>query len=415
MNNKKKIVIVGGGIVGFISANYLLNLGLKDISIYETSKNFGGILKDQIIDNEFYFTSCQYLNPDQNWYKIIPNNIRSKSIYEFNHNYYSFTEMENMKNFEENFAGPVFTQKPSLKKKNIYSNFYERLKIYPKEISSFIIKWLSAELGNLKLLTSNSSYGLSLRRFYFKEYKNAVLNNKKLDYIDETHGIKRKDLKLKKLKGSLPNKGYNSFFENYKKYLAKLGVKFYNSSPVKIEIKQNKLSLSSLAKKIEFDHLLWTGNPTSLIKQAINKQLESKHVKSINIFFKLNLKINNTFYIQVFSLKTKINRIFFYPSNKICKITVECFDHDFNIKEIKKYIIVFLKNLKFKITDLECLYVGHVIQKNYTILSKRDESHLKLLKKKNKELHILDCGWELYGRDLKLNTVFDSIKSEIVI
>ena len=64
MNNKKKIVIVGGGIVGFISANYLLNLGLKDISVYETNKNFGGILKDQIIDNEFYFTSCQYLNTD---------------------------------------------------------------------------------------------------------------------------------------------------------------------------------------------------------------------------------------------------------------------------------------------------------------------------------------------------------------
>ena len=51
MNNKKKIVIVGGGIVGFISANYLLNLGLKDIRIYETNKNFGGVLKYQIIDN----------------------------------------------------------------------------------------------------------------------------------------------------------------------------------------------------------------------------------------------------------------------------------------------------------------------------------------------------------------------------
>ena len=59
--------------------------------------------------------------------------------------------------------------------------------------------------------------------------------------------------------------------------------------------------------------------------------------------------------------------------------------------------------------------MGHIIQKNYTILSKRDEGLLNLFKKKNKELHILDCGWELYGRDLKLNTVFDSIKSEIVI
>ena len=54
-------------------------------------------------------------------------------------------------------------------------------------------------------------------------------------------------------------------------------------------------------------------------------------------------------------------------------------------------------------------------KKLYYFIKKRDEALLKLFKKKTKELHILDCGWELYGRDLKLNTVFDSIKSEIVI
>ena len=153
-------------LVGFISANYLLNLGLKDISIYETNKNFGGVLKDQIIDNEFYFTSCQYLNPDQNWHKIIPNNIRSKSIYEFNHNYYSFTEMENMKTLRKILRDLFLHKKTIIKKKHLFK-FLRKTKIYPKEISSFIIKWLSAEL-NLKLLTSNSSYGLSLRRFLFQ-------------------------------------------------------------------------------------------------------------------------------------------------------------------------------------------------------------------------------------------------------
>ena len=75
-----------------------------------------------------------------------------------------------------------------------------------------------------------------------------------------------------------------------------------------------------MAKKIEFDHLLWTGNPTSLIKQSMNKQLEVKTCKIDKYFFKLNLKINTTFYIQVFSLKTKVNKFFFTHQIKFVKL-----------------------------------------------------------------------------------------------
>ena len=71
-NRKKSIAIVGTGISGSISALKSLQKNL-DVTIFEKSKNFGGILCDAVEKNEIYFNACQYLNQEEEWFKLLDN------------------------------------------------------------------------------------------------------------------------------------------------------------------------------------------------------------------------------------------------------------------------------------------------------------------------------------------------------
>ena len=91
---KKKIVIVGGGISGMISANYFYKKGFRDIKIFEIKSNLGGVLSDQIFNKDFFFNSCQYFDTKSEWYKYIPSKIRKLYLTEFPHKYSSLTKFK---------------------------------------------------------------------------------------------------------------------------------------------------------------------------------------------------------------------------------------------------------------------------------------------------------------------------------
>ena len=261
---------------------------------------------------------------------------------------------------------------------------------------------------NLKNLTSSSSYGVSIRRIMYKNFFNEIKKNKKFSFIDETHGLKRDSLKLDKLYAGIPKFGYDSFFSKFLKHLKENNVKFYPLSPVRPQIKNNKLEIYSKNNKIDYNYLLWTGNPTSLIYQTLNKRLDSTHIKSINFYFKLKDKLKDIFYVQIFSDKIPVNRIFIYNDEMSTKITVESFKTDINLENIKNYIIKVFNHLKIKLSISDIIYYGSKYTKNYSILSSNDYRLIKNFKK-IKKLKIIDCGWELYGRDLKLKQLIESI------
>ena len=49
----KKIVIVGGGITGCVSAIYCAQLGFK-VEIYEKKNSLGGVISDIELENDFF-------------------------------------------------------------------------------------------------------------------------------------------------------------------------------------------------------------------------------------------------------------------------------------------------------------------------------------------------------------------------
>ena len=410
---KKKIIIVGGGITGLITAYYLKIKGYKDISIYEIKKNLGGILNDKILEKDFFFSSCQYLEVNSDWYKYIPSVLKKNQLYEFKHQYSSYTEDKNSINFTKDFAGPSFNHEPNFNNVDYKKDLLSRLNVYSENTKKFVKKWLDSINIDLEKLTSESSYGLALRRIYFKNNKKLISKKKFLKIFDETYGLKRQELNLNLLKAALPIKGYNNFFEEFEKILTLNQIRIFKRKPIKVSYLDKKLKIFSENTEIKYDYLLWSGNPTSIIKNVLKKNLDSFNIKSLNLFFLIkNIKIK-TNYVQYFSLNSKINRIFFYESNKNTKITVECFDHKFQKNEIISHIIKILNYLKIKVDIKNIVFLGQENYKIYNILSCSDKKILKEFKSYHKEFNMINCGWEKYGRDLKFKEIFSSIKKII--
>ena len=60
------VLIVGGGFTGIVTSTFIKD---KKVTLYEASKNLGGILRDYIIGDSVFFSSCQYFEEDSFWSK----------------------------------------------------------------------------------------------------------------------------------------------------------------------------------------------------------------------------------------------------------------------------------------------------------------------------------------------------------
>lgn len=158
---------------------------------------------------------------------------------------------------------------------------------------------------------------------------------------------------------------------------------------------------------MSFDKILWTGNPVALIKNYGFERLDSKYV-NVNITCgTLKNKINNCFFIQVYSLETSISRIYIYKINNETKFTIENYynGRDENIiVEAKKILSKF--RIKF---DIKENFFCHQM-KRYSLISLKDNKVISQFLKKTKKTNLVYYDWRIYGRDQKINSIIKNIK-----
>ena len=102
---KKKIVIIGGGIIGCLTAIYLKQNN-HDVTIIEKGSNLGGVLSDHKYQNQIYLKGTQYLDADSEWFKMLINLVNDVKIFEYD--YGSFTNFGTSKINSSDYALPVF-------------------------------------------------------------------------------------------------------------------------------------------------------------------------------------------------------------------------------------------------------------------------------------------------------------------
>ncbi len=398
--NKKKIVIVGSGITGLSAALYAINKKL-DVEIFDTKPDAGGILKDTNVEDKNYITGCQYLMKNSFWYKFSPKEI-TKELRETKINYMSYCDIFNNKNkILRNYPDLFFENKVKLKTNKVnFKSLFGRCSHYPSEISAPLLKWLKRFDINSKILVSDSNRnGLMFSRIFLQKNNEIKNLKKKNKVVDDLYGIPRK--KSESLKGLLPLNGYDFFFRKFINYLENKNVKFNFQTPVVPIWKNNKVSIKFKGKIVESDYVLWTGNPVPLIKNFNSKFLDSTYFKVRVLTFKVDGNFKNDFYIQVYSKKNNILRLFFYSKNDGNYCSLECFDENYSTKNIcnnaNKIVQLFKKNLFIKNNVL-----SDTLQKRFSLLTIKDNKILKNFKKEVKNSNLIPSPWEFYSSQKKL-------------
>ena len=413
-NSKKKIknnlTIIGGGITGCAIALLAKAKFYNNIKILEISKRLGGVLKDLQFGNEIFLNGCQYIDINSDWFKRIK---KKKSFLKqfkyFNCKYGSLTDFENKEIYSRDYPEPVFKKKfkkISLKKKNLVT-LQDRIDCYPSSVRSNLKKWVTKFGIKTNEISANSAEnGLMISRVFLQSHLTELRKYKEKNILaDKLYGIPKNNLELKNLKVAVPNNGYNNFFENFKKELNSQNIEVKFSSSIKPYYGKNKFTIKNFEELVETDKLVWTTNPTSLIKSSKVGELESKFIFVRMFCLNLDINLKENFYINIFSHKINIFRMYCYTLNGKSKITIECFKEQKDLNTVyKKINLIFSKfNIKLKLTKNQKFY--SILQKRFFLTSVNDQKTLDNFYIKVKKSNVVHGAWEIYHREKKIDKI----------
>ena len=413
---KNKIVIIGGGITGCILAS-ILQKNFK-VTIYESRSYLGGIMHDYFYDKEIFFNGCQYFNTNNFWADTFFKTF-SKDLYKFHHTYGSFTDFNKKKLISNDFALPVFKNQkiPHLKKNFKKHNLKNRYDFYSRNIQIFLSNLIEKYNLDPKKLTYNSAVGIQLDVItYLDDQKRLLLNKRKFKNYNDFFAVKRSLISKEKLYGILPKFGFSKLFTEFHKYLLGNGVGVKLSSPVLFStFKNNKLQLiDKSGKKIDSDHIIWTGNPTTLVKNICNENLESINTKNYQFNFNLKNKNLNNFYIQIFSTQIPLTKIYIYKINGKFKLSVESISKDILNEKVIKLTKKILDKFKIKLNYSKQQFN---FKKNtrYNVLSVKDLKTLKKLEQMTSKSNLIIPNFSVYGRDERVDSLVEKLVSKKLV
>ena len=414
---KKKFSIIGGGIVGCLTAIYLKNSG-HEVEIYEKNNELGGVLKDHKYTNSVYLKGCQYFNTYSEWFTMlqayIPNNFNS-----FKFNYGSVTELNRKSIYTKKFAIPlvdigVLKEEDFKKSNNKITTLEDKINLYPSKVQTQLNLFLNNCGIEAKKFPETITNNLQISRIHILNNDEKIFKLKRDIFFDNILALERGKIYNKDLSYSLPSNGYSDFFEKLLKVLKEKNITVYLNSHILTKWKNKKLEIFANEKKISQDYIFWSGNPTNIIRQFNSKKLDSHVFKNIQINSDLNNNIKKNIFIQIFSKKSKILRIHLYNLNNISKLSIECLfnkeDPNNIIEEARKY----LSNYNLDI-DINKNSINKNLNSRFDIFTLNDsriiENFLNLTNKTN----LLYSPWLIYGREEKIKKIIENLKLKKII
>ena len=412
---KKKIVIIGAGVTGMAIAYMLCKKG-HNVKIYETKSMIGGIMHDVNFDQNTFLSGPFFFQNNNVWLKEFLELKENKNIFnEFNLSYGSYTDIFSKKKIIRNdYAHPVTNSEfKKIQKIKTYDLLINRLRQYQPLIKNRLLNWLSKTYTKFDLLHEKCAAIIGIHRIFFTdEIENLRELKKKNPLIDELLGLPNNS--YAKQKNLIPKKNFNDFFNNYKKFLEKKGVQFFLNKKISLKIKNKEIIFYSNREKIDSNEslIVWAANPIPLFRAVKKFDLENSFQK-INLIFvdikKISKKLINK-YIQVYSLKNKIIRIYIYKIKNITKLTAE-FSCEVNNTQANNHINSLLKHFDKDLVLSGKIYSKKILKHN--LITKND--YLNLEKLSNNKLLIKNdviCGsWEKFYREDRIKSTIERIKN----
>jgi len=411
---RTKVSIIGGGISGCIVAYQLSELGYE-VSLFEKKDKLGGTIRDVRENNEVFYNGPQYFYKNSNWIKKLKKiNFFKSCFQEFNGSYIkkkkvnvfkSYVDLFNTVDVNHLFAQPSTKLKFKKLKLNKESKLLKgRLNSYQGNIKKPLEDWCKGFSSHYQNLHESCAEILNVTRVFFSRDKNKV------KIMKENNNLADKLLGLPMLADKeyfcVPKKGYDKFFQELEKLLRKK-ISIHLNSKIKIENDNNNyIKVFNHDQQIKSDKIIWAANPIPLMNELKFNKLDNPIVRTkiycANIKFEEKYNCNN-FYIQVFSKKSNIYRIYIYKLNNKLKITIETFMRaQNNVLDIK-----FLNNLFLKF-QIKIKTLGNFVEKKevrHILITKNDYNKFMKFEEKFRDTNLIGGGWHLFGRDNKINYI----------
>jgi hypothetical protein len=399
-----RVAVIGGGFSGCMAALYAERLGAA-VSLYESAPNLGGIMQDTHIHEYKFFNNCQYLEKSLS---CISDFKLDQNLIEFPHRYGSLTKLGNTQTrVVDDFAQPVLDGPGHVASDALINgNAEQRLRAYGNRADE-LLEWAS-RFGKLKELDWRCLLPMQVSRVFFPDDPN-FLEKKNTDPIsDQLFGIPRlsRQPNVGIEKSMIPIDGYSKWFDKIKHTLQNKNVLVHLGSSIKLRMTGGKPELFWRRQEIEFDKVIWAGNPTMLFYLTNGIRLCTPAVKATQVFGQFNdTKISHPYYWQVFDKDSPITRVYVYEIEGQSRFSVEAVGADPQIdwgNEVKLCFDQLGLDTNFEI-------VGTINQKRYVNFSQDEFSMIDKYSARLPEINIIPCGWNQYGRQEKLNIIFQKL------
>ena len=400
-----KIAVIGAGSVG-ISTKYILNRKHVDSTLYEATNTIGGILRDITFNGANFFAGCQYFTNKEISYELMP----KIGLESFVYTYGSYTDIFDEISVSTEFVGPTIKKQIKLNTpRNVNSldiSIEEKLQEYPAFIRFALQNWLAGIGINSSQMHQSSLLGLAAIRVYLPNQNKEVQTMRRdnpsasnfygLLYFNYTQHDSF----------SVPRDGFNAYLDS--NVLPGIMKDTNTSVSIKIEASKSGFRLQGNKALEPYDKIIWTGNPNPILKCLNLPKLDSHNLKCRILVGEIDIRIDKPFYVQVFSKKSNILRIYLYNIKGKSCFTIEKIEDDeptddtinFAKKLLESFGIVALLDLK-----------AEKKQNRYILLTLEDYKSLKNLNQILSGTNLIPAGWHLYGRDLKIGFVLEQINN----
>lgn len=397
-----EISIVGGGITGLAVAHLA---DFKSVNVFEASKNFGGILRDLSSEGHSFFSACQYFNGRSSWLHQMG---LDKTLYEFDHTYASYTDLFGKTTISASFAGPVYEGLDlNYGNSELFcgTSLADRCDLYPLEISNPLKKWFKYIGVDVDITHHSAITGFQASRIYlFGQEEKTIELKEKNTLADMIYGLPRNVIGLSPIKAFLPRSGFSKMFDNFSNQ--KQNIKFEKNTTVNCEILNNRLVLKTKKGSFEPGLVIWTADPTKLVAQAFGEKLDSQKFSAEVLVGYLDSSVDCPFYIQVYSVESRVLRIYLYNiEGRGCFTIEKAFDDQItcDVIEFCQTVIANFSNKKIKnivVRKRSIRYFSYTIKDHDVLCSLRSQEHIK---------NLITPDYLSYGRDQKIDSVLSRL------
>ena len=199
----------------------------------------------------------------------------------------------------------------------------------------------------------------------------------------------------------MPTNGFSKVFDEIaENKLSDINIS--TQTTVNCERDDDKIVLKTKNEEISPDLVIWTADPTKLLASVFNQKLDSLRFSAEIISGFLDGLLISPFYVQVFSLRSRVMRVYIYNmSGRSCYTIEKAFD-----KQPTDEIIDFSQKILAEFTDLR---LGPAILRKkiarYFAYSMKDYRTLGNLFEQNEVRNLILPDYLSYGREQKINSI----------